>query len=76
MGFVVDKVPFGNEVMIDRPVVVVGITKSFDTGAKEGVVKKYLGCTTPDDFPDSTGLSTGTAADTGKTDVTRFQDGA
>lgn len=65
MGFVVEKVPFGNEVVLSGAVLVVGIGESFGAGAKEGVMTESVKSAGPDDFADFARLG-----------ATGFEDGA
>jgi len=50
VGFVVEEIPFGGEIVRRRPGPIIGISKGFDTGAKEWVVAPEIESALPDDF--------------------------
>ena len=54
MGFVVKKIPLRGEIVFDGPGPIVGIGKSFNTGAKNGEFFPKINGPFPDDFSNIT----------------------
>ena len=52
MGFVVKKVPFGSKVVRGWAGPIIGISKSFDAGAKKGKFSPEINGSLPDDSAD------------------------
>ena len=57
MGFVVEKIPFGDHVVTNRAIKVVGVGKGFDARTEDWVALPDFESALPDDFSNVAGLA-------------------
>lgn len=57
VGFVVEKIPFGNKVMFGGAEIIVGIGEGFDAGTKDRIGFPDINGSLPDNLADVTGFT-------------------